>query len=230
MAAAEGTFSWPRTATPRVLLTSAPQARVALEPHLRAWEIKSLLRPVPHHIRFALKKVEFAAVARGEGGQNELTLRPIERHGQFTADAAITRENAAYPEPDPSFSATPVVEGLSHWIEPLLRGHGDLLVDAYRVLTRVEAENTLYTSPGPSTGTTHVQDHSEQHRIRRDVSRHHPGPNDDRTRAHSSSTVEPISGPTPEWIPRGRVQRIRRETYEPVTSPASGCRCTSSAG
>jgi len=128
------------TATPRVVLTSAPSARVAIEPHLRAWEIKSLLRPVGHHIRFVLERIEFAATEQLEGRQNELTLRPVERHGQFTADAAISRENASYPQPDPWFSATPVVESLLHWIEPFLLGGGDLLVDAYRLLTKVEAE------------------------------------------------------------------------------------------
>jgi hypothetical protein len=107
------------------------EARAALEPRLRDWEVAARLAVPPHAIRFDYLDAEI--VDRSPTPGATVALAGSARAGAFTADASITVDNARFPEPDPAFRTNSLVESVLDRLERSRRDATRLAYDAYWV-------------------------------------------------------------------------------------------------
>jgi len=107
------------------------EARAALEPRLRDWEVAARLSVPTHAIRFDYLDAEVVDRSPTPGGT---VVRPAAaRLWIATADASVAVDNARFPEPDPDFRTNSLVEPI---LDRLVRSRRDptrLAYDAYWV-------------------------------------------------------------------------------------------------
>jgi hypothetical protein len=125
-------------AQPRGLYEQSRDAREALEPHLRAWEVSAVLGNVAHDMRFVFESARLEDPDELPGNRKiEVELTETL---SFSADAVISRTNERYPDPDPTIIVDPVVEAmLTRWND--VRSDDKLLLpNANWLITRLEDE------------------------------------------------------------------------------------------
>lgn len=125
-------------AHPRGDYEQSRDARDALDPRLRAWEVSAELDNVAHEMRFVFESVRIEDPDELPGHRNiEMELTETL---SFSADAVISRKNERYPDPDPTVTVDPIVEGmLLRWND--VRANDKLLLpNANWLVTKLETE------------------------------------------------------------------------------------------
>lgn len=122
-------------ARPKDHYATEEEAREALEPYLRNWEIDARLQRPPHWIAFAF--LESAIVDRAPLRPALLVRLPPARIPVTGGPITVVFENRQYPAPDHRFTATALVEALTELLERARTDESRLLYDAYGVYTAV---------------------------------------------------------------------------------------------
>jgi hypothetical protein len=107
------------------------EARAALEPRLRDWEVAARLSVPYHAIRFDYLDAEIVDRSPTPGGT--VVLPGAARARVFTADASVAVDNARFPEPDPTFRTNSLVEPILDRLERSRQDQTRLAYDAYWV-------------------------------------------------------------------------------------------------
>ena len=98
-------------AHPRGDYEQSRDARDALDPRLRAWEVSAELDNVAHEMRFVFESARIEDPDELPGHRNiEMELTETL---SFSADAVISRKNERYPDPDPTVTVDLIVDGCS---------------------------------------------------------------------------------------------------------------------
>ena len=114
-------------------------ARDAIEPYLRDWEQSAYLAPAAHRIHFEYERSDVEEI-HPKPGNVTVFLEAAMGFGTAFGAVVITRENAAYPLPDPSFRRTPLTDRLVERLRRVRDREAELPAVAYLVLDTIEDE------------------------------------------------------------------------------------------
>lgn len=126
------------TARPQSHFGDRDSARDALDPYLRSWEWDAFLSPANHRVEFAYDHADVVD-RHPEAGSVAFAAEFIQVQG-FAMNATVKRDNGRYPEPDASFSTTPLTDGLAERLRRVRDREAEVPATANYVLTAVVEE------------------------------------------------------------------------------------------
>jgi hypothetical protein len=114
-------------------------AKAAVEALLRDWEQSAFLGSPGHRIKFAYERSEVEEINPVPGFKFAFAESAL-GFGSVLAAAVISRNNVAYPPPNPSFRRNPVTDRLAERLRRVRDREAELTAAAYFVLSTLEQE------------------------------------------------------------------------------------------
>jgi len=114
------------------------EARVQVDPYLRAWEVSAALRRGRAEMRFVFDHADVIERAPAKPGEARAFCRGVAGAVAMSGSVTVHIASSTYPQPPSAFKVSPLVETLWKRYERYVSGREPMFAMAYFCLTAIE--------------------------------------------------------------------------------------------